>query len=533
MKYVTSKNLRVTAPVTAGIITSLLIGFFINSTEAEVNVLKEVSVQDVGVYLSTTTVPLRVSGVVEAVNSTVVFAEVSGVVVGVMVKEGSAVSKSELLTRQSSPVGDAKLHLATEGRVMTEVQNELNVSVSDIYNKQSGVRTYSVSEIALLRNDSNDNRISEATELVLNNLEQTILVAIDSLNYVNQNRFLFDASGLKVFDLLIVNLYGKIPNYFQGGLGRSIHSDVDLLFLLNLMKSKESLTFLEVQTISDLAQDQLEALGYIFSTGENDIFDRHSSVSTDSDQSEYLNYREKVLSAEQSLIGARSNFQKTVDTVLEGLVSQDVNIKISVLDEELVNLQYEYSVQIALQADILASATEAVAQAERSLSQVTAPFAGVVSKVFVNKGEYVLPGTPLLRLVGSEAIEVMVTVPSQFLSGIKIGQSFFIEGELIGFVDRFSSVVESGSSQVVISLIDINDIFVGTSLSGDLSLDGLSDVYQVPRTHMHFDADGSYVVYETEEKARVDIVYDDGYVYFIKVNKKQSIPLLSTNSISF
>ena len=76
----------------------------------------------------------------------------------------------------------------------------------------------------------------------------------------------------------------------------------------------------------------------------------------------------------------------------------------------------ELQASIDEQAQSVARSNSEVLRAQLSLAYTQAPFAGVVSKVYVEDGEYVTPGTPLLELRGTGVYEVAVTVPAEFAS---------------------------------------------------------------------------------------------------------------------
>ncbi len=53
----------------------------------------------------------------------------------------------------------------------------------------------------------------------------------------------------------------------------------------------------------------------------------------------------------------------------------------------------------------------------------SAPFAGLVQRVFVTQGEYAGPGQPLVEVVSLERLKVVVSVPQSDAAGIRLGQA--------------------------------------------------------------------------------------------------------------
>ena len=79
-------------------------------------------------------------------------------------------------------------------------------------------------------------------------------------------------------------------------------------------------------------------------------------------------------------------------------------------------------------ADRLAHGQAALREAEtlRDYATVRAPFAGVVTKKFVEVGDFAAPGVPLLQLDGRGAFEIEVGVPESLAAALSVGASLEI-----------------------------------------------------------------------------------------------------------
>ena len=77
----------------------------------------------------------------------------------------------------------------------------------------------------------------------------------------------------------------------------------------------------------------------------------------------------------------------------------------------------------------LAKARAAAKSSEESMEEckVKAPFNGTVSDVLVEKGVYVNPGTPIIKLVDLSTIEIAIPVPEGEIGRIRIGQKALID----------------------------------------------------------------------------------------------------------
>jgi multidrug resistance efflux pump len=529
MEIITRKHASLAVATFAGVIVSFGgLNFVMNNNSEAATTAAQA--EKSAVYLSTSTIPVRVSGMVKAAKSTVVYAETAGVVTSLPVREGAKVEAGEVLAIQAMPVVDARLALAEAERGLSGLEHSLNTEMRDGQVVQAAYRAYSASEIASLRAVGNDSRIQEGSDALITSLQQSILAITSSANYVNNNRSIFTTEGLRVYDEVVRELYGRVPNYFQGGVVTAGVKATDLQAML-----KEASVINDpatLRTLSLLVNGQLTALTKLFTTGEADVFDRGSAFATESNQAEYLTERSAVLSAAQALQTTSAAFAQAVDGVLEDGVAQQTSVNVTDIDRELALTQAFYAEAIAAQASAVAQAGVGVVAAELSLGRPKAAFSGTISRVFVDEGQYVMPGTPLLTLIGEGAREIEVTVPAYLLSGVKVGQVFKVEGKTIGFVDRFSTVGEGGSGTVIVALSGEGLPAVGTSLIGDIAIEIIDDVYVVPRSHIHFDADGAYLVYEDETVSRVEVVYDTGREFHVEVSEVKSLPLQAAVSIS-
>ena len=79
-------------------------------------------------------------------------------------------------------------------------------------------------------------------------------------------------------------------------------------------------------------------------------------------------------------------------------------------------------------ADRLAQGQAALREAEtlRDYATVRAPFAGVVTKKFVEVGDFAAPGAPLLQLDGRSAFEIEVAVPESLAAALSVGAALDI-----------------------------------------------------------------------------------------------------------
>lgn len=134
--------------------------------------------------------------------------------------------------------------------------------------------------------------------------------------------------------------------------------------------------------------------------------------------------------ARSELRGARSELKRVSGLVDDQLVSR---VELEALEARVA----------ALSAD----ADAAVAQAEQARarlggleqritdSRVTAPFAGVVSRRYLDPGAYVQPGTPVVRLVGDGPLRVRFEVPEYEVRFAAAGGTVTVRTPATGALD--------------------------------------------------------------------------------------------------
>jgi hypothetical protein len=153
----------------------------------------------------------------------------------------------------------------------------------------------------------------------------------------------------------------------------------------------------------------------------------------------------------------------------------------------------------------------------------------VVSEVLVKEGEYVQPGTSLFRYVGSEVQEMKVSLPEQYLSQIKVGSEFKVDGKMYGNVSRIVPVSTAGSVTVFIDLSEVTTI--GKTLRGVVSLTTYGNQLKVNRAQLYFGNSGPYVTTEDGEKISVNIIYDAGENLVVEADREITKKLSEANGI--
>lgn len=90
-------------------------------------------------------------------------------------------------------------------------------------------------------------------------------------------------------------------------------------------------------------------------------------------------------------------------------------------------------------------------------SQVRAPFAGRVERVFVHPGEYLNPGTPVAKMVGAEKLTLLFTASGEIASRLQAGNMLTIQtpqGEVLVPITTVTQTPTAGKQYEIIARID-------------------------------------------------------------------------------
>jgi len=167
-------------------------------------------------------------------------------------------------------------------------------------------------------------------------------------------------------------------------------------------------------------------------------------------QAELESLRERLVILERMFVNARTLFQES------GSISQD---ELSRMEVELLALRGR---QRELQADRERQRLEwRLAEAELQQRSVHAPSDGVISRIEVNRGEWVSPGEPVLALVDLSVLELRANVPASAIAAVERGTWLAVDLPSLGLeqagarvkVDFVSPVADAGSGLVEIRLL--------------------------------------------------------------------------------
>lgn len=148
----------------------------------------------------------------------------------------------------------------------------------------------------------------------------------------------------------------------------------------------------------------------------------------------------------------------------------------------------------------LRAARVALEQVRLQLRQATvvAPFDGLVAERFVQAGEYLAIGQPVLRLVSTTALEVRARAPVGLAGELRVGMPVAVRGDEVLLEQRMRAVVPVGdeaSRQFEVRIdLQSSGLAIGTPVQVGLPSAAPRTVVAVPRDALLLRKEGTYVV---------------------------------------
>ena len=152
----------------------------------------------------------------------------------------------------------------------------------------------------------------------------------------------------------------------------------------------------------------------------------------------------------------------------------------------------------------LAQADAAVSGAEQQLENtyVRAPFSGTVEMRMAEKGEQVVPGSPIARIVDTSSLKIQAGVPERYAADVRVGSKVMVSfkaygGDLVASkISMVGNVIDPKSRSFMIELNISND---GRKLKPEMIVDVLitrrilTDQIVLPQTAIIRDENGESV----------------------------------------
>ena len=167
-----------------------------------------------------------------------------------------------------------------------------------------------------------------------------------------------------------------------------------------------------------------------------------------------MTYKKKVSIAHSNLQIAKENLRKALLSYQISLAQKDKLI-------ELEKEEYE-----ALKKIEEARKRWELSQQKLAQTRITSPITGVVAKKFLNKGDFVSPGTPIYAIYDPNNIFIIANLDIEKLKYIKLGKSVDIKtdsykcklcGKIVKIGNIATSSQKSKNTKIPIRIEILND----------------------------------------------------------------------------
>lgn len=459
------------------------------------------------------TIPVPVSGIVVPAEQIDVRAKTNGVLSTLYPTEGALVSMGTPLFQQSLPVVAAREQAAIAEGERQRTVAALETEQSEYRASQARVDHRSTTELAALRKQSEATALETQRQTLEVAIEKSLATLTSVLDFINQQRTYFLLRERQQYQAVVQELYGGLPNFLVGSLRYPTQDSADLIEVLG----NKPLSSDELAGIAVALDIEMTALLEVLQSAEVEFYDDEASARARGVLDEYESVRQSLLEVRSELRLAEGELWSQILSSEQDVVAAESKAEVAEIDrkrqQQLVRWQQTLE---NIVADV-AQAEVAIIQAEQGQGQVSAPWPGVVEDVYVDAGEYVTAGTPILRMYSEQGREIHVNVPIEQGSKIAPGASLFHDGEVIGVLDRRTVKASSGRVALYVTITD-STIELGSVVRG---------VFQVPlsegqellsRGQVQFDTFGPYKEVEGT-KQRLQIVQDIGDQYLVRVQQ--------------
>jgi multidrug efflux pump subunit AcrA (membrane-fusion protein) len=532
MKYFTTHESPITKSILLFILAVFTGWYLFFTPEKDTTNLPPVVTEKSYTFASSTTVPVHVSGIVEAVDSLTVRAETAGTIQAIYMHEGSTAHKGTLLTKIDSPVLASQVSLQNEYGVLANLSKKsFEASQADALARARMSATDSSLQKSLLEVRT-DNRVQESSKQTLATLDSAVLSLVTTLDFVDSNRSLFSSESLQLHRDIVANLYStNEPAFLSNGILYEVHSEEDIIRTLRELEKESAVDATVVAQLSQLVDSELSSLIDLLTLAETDFLDRQKVDPASTLYASYIGTRSNTIASLNALRSSHAGLATQLDTSTASRETALTTESLAKLAEESAGTQLGYANQITKQQSLVSNAELGVVYAGLSLTEATAPFSGIISKVHVENGEYVTQGTALFTLVGAGAREIRVSVPTVFLPLLQEGAPFTVDGEVVGRIQRFAPVMTNGNVEVFIEFSSYTYV-AGEVLRGELLLESNdAHIVQIPRSHLFFNSQGPYVTYESGETSYVTILTDRGDFLYVALENKREEKIKLASSI--
>ncbi|MFQ5604309.1 MAG: efflux RND transporter periplasmic adaptor subunit [bacterium] len=157
------------------------------------------------------------------------------------------------------------------------------------------------------------------------------------------------------------------------------------------------------------------------------------------DKGELVSEKEVVVQLKSKVLQASFNEAKAAYLLSKATFDRQANLYRDKVISEQKYLEYKYS----LDRD---HARYENLQARLEKTRIKSPVAGVIDNRLVEVGEFVLPGTPLFKVVKTDVVKIAAAVPERYITDVQIGSPVTISFDILQSTELQGKVFFVGPS---------------------------------------------------------------------------------------
>lgn len=457
---------------------------------------------------------MNVSGIVEAGESLTLYAKRAGFVRQVLVTEGDQVSTGDAILLSVDPVTEARLGVTEIAGALRVLEAKSSVASAANQNNLAGIAyEQSIALSALTASDSEESARQSAKQLEAA-LSQVEALLPQALRFVQDNKSLFTSESMDTYTEVVSAFYGGEPSYLRIGVTDASSGNA----LLDEVAKTKNASSSELLAVAKNVNVEFAKLLNLYQASESEFFDEDELSSDSAVLAGYSELRSAIAELSSGLAAATLGASSYgIGAEISGVTTSG-NVASAKSNSDTASAVNDIMALIEGRSADLSNQELALVAAEMGLGLTEAPFAGVVTEVLVEKGQYVNAGEPLVRFSGTGVKEMKVKL-SGIGQSVSPGAAFLLKGKTVGQVDRVVPVLEAGSVTAYVVINDEN-LRVGEVVRGEVALGVPAGYKAVARDYVQFDEAGAYVTTKAGETVHLTIVHDTGAVLVVEPERE-------------
>jgi multidrug efflux pump subunit AcrA (membrane-fusion protein) len=451
---------------------------------------------------------LPVIGTAKSTSDITIYAKTFGEVKEMPIRRGDIVSEGSYLLGSTNPVLQAEYSSVSFAEIIRGLENDKYVTASRSsvsINEASLNELTSLSSLAVL---SDAERIEEMGASITTSLQEVQSTVPELLRFYQDARTSLTGDSVDILREVSTELYGNTPQYLQINSIISSSNYDGIFQKLDLITNKERAELIPRLLLV------IQKIGVAHSKSEKNFYTDFSV--NDINFKNYISNIERIYTITKKLQADHTRWRELLDSQSSANIQRDSEAirQHARLEDSQIQSKIIERIQDT-QVNLSQSNLQRVAE-EIALGVVVAPYNGTITETYVNVGSIVQRGTPIARLITTDATEAYLTVPHEVANTLSVGESLYSNDTVIGTIRSIGNIRKGKTVEVI---VDLNaKIKVGETVRGEFRIDTHStpELKIVRRSDILFIQNRLYIQNNVSKEGPIKIISDSGN--FILVN---------------